>query len=92
MLKNYFRISLRNLSRNKGYTTINILGLAMGISICLLIFLVISFETSFDHFHKKENRIYRILTEYHHSDTKDIFYGRGVPFALPKAFSQPLNS
>lgn len=85
MLKNYFRISLRNLKRNKGYTIINILGLSMGIAICLLIFLVISFESGFDQFHKNKNRIFRILTEYHHADSKEIFYGRGVPFGFPNA-------
>jgi ABC-type antimicrobial peptide transport system permease subunit len=83
MLKNYFRIGLRNLGRNKGYSIINILGLATGIAVCLMIFLVISFETSFDNFHKKQARIFRVLTEYHHPDSKDIFYGRGVPFGLP---------
>src|SRR6478736_3030704 len=85
MLKNYFRISLRNLKRNKGYTIINILGLSMGIAICLLIFLVIRFESGFDQFHKNKDRIYRILTEYHHADSKEIFYGRGVPFGFPNA-------
>jgi putative ABC transport system permease protein len=84
MLKNYFRINLRNLSRHKGYAIINILGLATGIAVCLLIFLVIGFESSFDNFHKKQARIYRVLTEYHHADSKDIFYGHGVPFALPQ--------
>ncbi|HZZ75615.1 MAG TPA: ABC transporter permease, partial [Puia sp.] len=83
MLKNYFRISLRNLRRNKGYAVFNILGLSMGIAICLLIFLVISFESGFDNFHKNKSRIYRILTEYHHADSKEIFYGRAVPFAFP---------
>src|SRR5476649_47676 len=85
MLSNYFRISFRNLKRNKGYTIINILVLSMGIAICLLIFLVIRFETSFDNFHKNQSRIYRVLTEYHHADSKNIFYGRGVPFAFPNA-------
>jgi putative ABC transport system permease protein len=85
MGKNYFRISFRNLKRNKGYTIINILGLSLGIGICLLIFLVIRFETSFDNFHKNQSRIYRVLTEYHHADSKNIFYGRGVPFAFPNA-------
>jgi putative ABC transport system permease protein len=85
MLKNYFRINLRNLKHNKGYAIINILGLATGIAVCLLIFLVISFETSFDNYHKNSRRIYRVLTEYHHSDSKEIFYGRGVPFAVPNA-------
>jgi ABC-type antimicrobial peptide transport system permease subunit len=83
MLKNYFRISFRNLRRNKGYTIINILGLSIGIAICLLIFLVINFESGFDNFHKNKDRIYRILTEYHHADSKEIFYGRAVPFAFP---------
>ncbi len=83
MLKNYFRISIRNLRKNKSYVIINILGLAIGIAVCLLIFLVISFETSFDNYHKNHNRIYRVLTEYHHADSKDIFYGRGVPFGVP---------
>jgi hypothetical protein len=48
-----------------------------------VIFLLISFETSFDNFHNKKDRIYRVLTEYHHADSKEIFYGRGVPRALP---------
>lgn len=83
MFKNYFRINFRSLWRNKGYTLINILGLATGIAVCLLIFLIISFETSFDNFHKNKDRTYRVLTEYHHADSKEIFYGRGVPRALP---------
>ena len=85
MLKNYFRINLRNLKHNKGYAIINILGLATGIAVCLLIFLIISFETSFDVFHKNSHRIFRVLTEYHHADSKEIFYGRGVPFGVPNA-------
>ncbi len=85
MLKNYFRINFRNLKRNKGYAIINILGLATGIAVCLLIFLIISFETSFDIFHKNSHRIFRVLTEYHHADSKEIFYGRGVPFGVPNA-------
>jgi putative ABC transport system permease protein len=83
MLKNYFRISFRNLRHNKVYAGINMLGLATGIAVCLVIFLVIRFETSFDNFHQKKDRVYRVLTEYHHADSKDIFYGRGVPFAVP---------
>jgi putative ABC transport system permease protein len=87
MFRNYFRISIRNLQRNKGYALINISGLAVGIAICLVIFLVIGFENSFDNFHKKESRIYRVLTEYHHKDSKLVFTGRGVPFALPAGLS-----
>ncbi len=91
MLKNYFRISIRNLRKNNSYAIINILGLAIGIAVCLLIFLVISFETSFDNYHKNHNRIYRVLTEYHHADSKDIFYGRGIPFGAPKVLKTSLK-
>ncbi len=84
MFRNYFRISFRNLKSHKGYALINILGLSIGIAVSLLIFLVIGFETSFDNFHKKQDRIFRVLTEYHHADSKNIFYGHGVPYALPE--------
>ena len=92
MLTNYFRISFRNLKRNSGYALVNILGLAAGIAVCLLIFLVINFETSFENFHQNRDRIYRVLTEYHHADSKDIFYGKGVPFGLPNTLKASLKS
>jgi predicted permease len=91
MIKNYFRISFRNLKHNAGYTVINILGLATGIAVCLLIFMVISHETSFDNYHKNRERIYRVLTEYHHADSKDIFYGKGVPFGVPRSIQTSLK-
>jgi putative ABC transport system permease protein len=79
MLKNYFKTAIRNLRRNGNYTIINIAGLAVGISVCILIFIVISFQSSFDNFHSKKDYVYRVLTEYHHTDSKDIFFGKGVP-------------
>src|SRR6266513_648986 len=85
MIKNYFKTAFRNLIRNKNYTLINIAGLAAGIAICLVIFIVIRYERSFDNYHKKKDRIYRVLTEYHHADSPDIFYGKGVPSPLPAA-------
>lgn len=87
MIPNFFKMGFRNLGRNKVYTAVNILGLALGISICLLIFLLIGFETSFDRFHKRESRIYRVLTEFHHKDSKEVFNGRGVAFAVPKGMA-----
>src|SRR2546423_1418148 len=83
MYKNYFKTALRNFIRNKNYTIINISGLALGIAICIVIFIIIQFELSFDNFHSKKDRIYRVLTEYHHADAPDIFYGQGVPTPLP---------
>src|SRR5580765_8695549 len=83
MFRNYLKTAFRNLSRHKNYTIINIAGLAMGIAICITIFLIIQFETSFDDFHSKKDRIYRVLTEYHHADAANIFYGPGVPLPMP---------
>lgn len=60
MLKNYFTIAFRSLVRNKAYTLINIIGLSLGITTCLVIFLLIRHETSFDGFHADVDRIYRI--------------------------------
>ncbi len=83
MIKNYFKIAWRNLSRNKGFTIVNITGLAAGIAVCMMIFIIIQFQTSFDNFHSKKDRIYRVLTEYHHADAATIAYGKDVPFPMP---------
>ena len=58
MIKNYFKIAFRNLSRNKGFSTINILGLAIGMASSILILLWIQNEMSHERFHKKIDRIY----------------------------------
>ena len=59
MIKNYFKTALRYLFRNKGYTAINILGLAIGITSCILIMLFVRSEFSYDKFHAKAGRTYR---------------------------------
>ncbi len=68
---------------NKSSSLINISGLAIGIAVCLMIFTIIQFETSFEKHHKNEARVYRVLTEYHHENT-EVFYGRGLPYAIPE--------
>lgn len=60
MLKNYIRVALRNLFRNKSFSVINIAGLAVGMAAFLLIALFIQDEWSYDHFHQKAERIYRL--------------------------------
>src|SRR5450631_296140 len=85
MYRNYFKTAFRNLMRNKNYASINIAGLAAGIAVCLVIFIIIQFELSVDNFHSKIDRIYRVLTEYHHADAANIFFGPGVPLPMPKA-------
>jgi putative ABC transport system permease protein len=82
MVQNYFKSAFRSLRRNRNYTLINIAGLSAGIAICLVIFIIIRFETSFDGFHSKKERIYRVLTEYHHPGDKPIFYGAAAPTPL----------
>jgi len=60
MLKNYFKIALRTLRRYRGYSLINVGGLALGMACCLLILLYVSDELRFDRFHEKADQIYRI--------------------------------
>ena len=79
MLKNYFKTAFRNLVRNKSFTFINVLGLTIGIASCLLIFLVIQFETSFDNFHKKKDHIYRVVTQVNRAGVLDYTSGVSVP-------------
>jgi putative ABC transport system permease protein len=80
MYRNYFKTAWRSLLRNKSYTIINITGLAIGIAACLLIFLVVNFETSFDNYHTKKDHIYRVITERHTPD--GIKYKGGVPMPV----------
>ena len=60
MLKNYLTVALRNLLRHKGYSAINVLGLAIGIACCVLILLYVQDELSYDQYHEKKDRIYRV--------------------------------
>ncbi len=70
MLKNYFKIAWRHLRKNKLYAMVNILGLAAGITSCLLIGIYIWHELSFDRFHEKGDRIARVTWEYNFGDTE----------------------
>ncbi|AKD03808.1 ABC transporter permease [Pontibacter korlensis] len=64
MLKNYLKVALRNLARNKVYSAINIGGLAIGIAACMLIFLYVKDELSYDRHHSKADRIYRVTRDF----------------------------
>lgn len=69
MFKNYFKVALRSLWKSKGFSAINIFGLAIGLATCLLITLYVVDELSYDHYNKKAERIYRI--------NSDIKFGGG---------------
>lgn len=86
MLRNYLKISLRNLLKYKGYSLINITGLALGITCCMLLILFIKHELSYDRYNKHAGDIYRI-------DTRCFIFGREVLWTLtqeafPKAIKE----
>lgn len=64
MFRNYVKIALRNLFRNKLYSFLNIAGLAIGIACCVLILLYVQDELSFDRFHEKADRIFRVNSHF----------------------------
>ncbi len=64
MFRNYITTGLRNLFKNKGFSLINITGLAIGMAACLLIFLFVRDELSYDAYHEKADRIFRIAVDY----------------------------
>lgn len=63
MFKNYLTIAIRNLTRHKIYSVINIAGLAIGMACCVIILLYVQHELSYDQFHQNTDRIYRVLRE-----------------------------
>ena len=63
MLRNYLRTAFRNLWRHKAFSFLNILGLTIGMSACFLVFLYVRFELSYDNFHSKQDRIYRLVCD-----------------------------
>jgi predicted permease len=63
MLKNYFLVALRTFRRNKTFSFINIVGLSIGISASLVIFLLVQYDFTFDKFEKDGSRIYRVVAE-----------------------------
>ncbi len=64
MLRNYFKIAWRNIVRSKIYTAINVLSLALGITACIVIYLIVHYEFSFDTFHPDKERIYRVVSNF----------------------------
>lgn len=84
MLKNYFTTAIRNLWRQKATTIINISGLTLGVATGLILFLLLRNQTSYDRFHTKFDRIYRVVIEADGNNGKN--YSSGVPPVLWEAF------
>lgn len=63
MLKNYLKIALRNINRYKGYSLLNVIGLAIGMAVCILMLLWVQDELSWDRFHQNGDHIFRVISE-----------------------------
>ena len=89
MFKNYLKIALRNLSRNKFNTAINIIGLAIGLACTILIGLYVQNELSYDKAHEKYNRIYRLESHFTINETDDYFAATAFPLAVALKLENP---
>lgn len=86
MLKNYLKIAFRNLKKNKGFTTINIVGLAIGMAAAMLIMLWVKSEFTYDRFYSKTDQIYEV-------GIKDVWDGATVQhFFTPKPMAAALKT
>jgi len=83
MFRSYFKVAFRSMFRNKGFTLINIFGLAIGMACTLLIFLFVKDEQSYDRFHRDSDRIYRIVKDFINDD------GSRIPDATTPAALAP---
>ena len=86
MFKNYLIIALRNMRKHKVYSFINISGLALGLACFLLIFLFIQFELSFDDFHAKQDKIYRVNQEFTSKEAKGA--SAWTPYEIGRALQE----
>ncbi len=89
MLKSYFKIAWRNISKHKIYSFINVLGLAIGICGFLVIFLIVHYDLSFDNFHPDKERIYRIVGDLKTASGEDIDLNR-APYSLQSSLHQEI--
>ena len=84
MFKNYLKITVRNFKKNKGYSFINISGLAIGMACCILILICVKDELNFDRFHANAEAVYRI-TEHQYDSSGDYFPVAVTPWPLAEA-------
>ncbi|HYG02861.1 MAG TPA: ABC transporter permease [Chryseosolibacter sp.] len=84
MIRNYFVVSIRNFLRNKNYSLINILGLSIGVTCCIVIYLLIMHDLSFDRFHQNASNIYRIVLD--SENASGVEHSRATPYPFANAF------
>jgi hypothetical protein len=84
MFRNYLKTALRNLLREKSSTFINLAGLTLGVTCSIILFLIINYQTSFDKYHSKYDRVYRVVQSSEGNSGRE--FQSGVPSTLPDAF------
>ncbi len=84
MLKNYLKTAFRNLMRQKTGTVLNVAGLTLGITCSIVLLLIIQHLASFDNYHTRKDRIYRLV--YKGLSNGEVNFQGGVPKPLPEAF------
>ena len=89
MFKNYFIVALRNFRRNKIFSLINVLGLAIGISASLVIYLLVNYHFTFDKFEKDGDRIYRVVSNF--SFSWEVYRNSGVTSPMGPAMEKELT-
>ena len=89
MLRNYIKIAFRNLVKNKVFSLINVLGLAIGVSACLVIYLLVSFELSFENFQPDHERIYRITSGFKNPEG-NVQLNAGLSAPMPTIIRQEI--
>ncbi len=94
MITNYIKLSFRNMRKNKGFSFINIFGLTLGITCCILMMLWIQDELSFDKFHEETDNIYRIVQEADHAGFTTMLARTPEPLAaaLTKDYPEIIES
>ncbi len=78
MIRNYIKVAFRNIIRHKAFSFLNVFGLAIGIAACLLLFMVVRYETSYDTFLPGHQSVYHIVTKDKLSDGEN--YSAGIPY------------
>ena len=90
MLKNLLKVAIRNIGKDRIYSLLNILGLTLGITCSLFLFLYLLNELSYDKFHTEKDRIYRVVTHFTETDNQFTWPSAQIPLAqeLKEKYSQ----
>jgi putative ABC transport system permease protein len=93
MIKSYFTIAWRNMKRNQVFAIINIFGLTIGVTVCMMIFLFVRNEFTFDKFHQQEKNIYRLVRSFDENGAEKRVPWLSPPFAttLPIDFPEEVK-